>query len=107
MSVCAAKVRNALAEKGIPWGGVHLDLRAGDAQRPEYVKLNPNQVVPLLVHEGAVTLGLKSLGDFANVASMVWRSFLARGRISAQGTHSTLQGFQRVGSNFLPLGTPH
>jgi glutathione S-transferase len=56
MSVCAAKVRNALAEKGIPWDGVHLDLRAGDAQRPEYVKLNPNQVVPTLVHEGAVVI---------------------------------------------------
>jgi glutathione S-transferase len=56
MSVCAAKVRNALAEKGIPWESVHLDLRAGDAQRPEYVKLNPNQVVPTLVHEGAVVL---------------------------------------------------
>src|ERR1700730_7289328 len=52
MSVCAAKVRNALAEKGIPWESVHLDLRAGDAQKPEYVKLNPNQVVPTLVHEG-------------------------------------------------------
>ena len=56
MSVCAAKVRNALAEEGIPWDGVHLDLRAGDAQRPEYVKLNPNQVVPTLVHEGAVVI---------------------------------------------------
>jgi GST-like protein len=49
MSVCAAKVHNALAEKGSPWDGVHLDLRAGDAQRPEYVKLNPNQVGPTLV----------------------------------------------------------
>ena len=52
MSVCSAKVRMALAEKHIIWEEVHLDIRAGDAQRPEYVKLNPNQVVPTLVHHG-------------------------------------------------------
>ncbi|HVZ53694.1 MAG TPA: glutathione S-transferase family protein [Pseudolabrys sp.] len=52
MSVCAAKVRMALAEKGVPWEGVHLNLRAGDSQKPEYVKLNPNKVVPTLVHDG-------------------------------------------------------
>lgn len=52
MSVCSAKVRMALAEKGIAWEGVHLNLREGDAQKPEYVKLNPDQVVPTLVHNG-------------------------------------------------------
>ena len=52
MSVCAAKVRMALAEKKIVWDGVHLNLRAGDAQKPEYVRLNPGKVVPTLVHDG-------------------------------------------------------
>jgi glutathione S-transferase len=42
MSVCAAKVRTALAAKKLDWNGVHLDLRGGDAQKPEYLKLNPN-----------------------------------------------------------------
>ena len=37
MSVCAAKVRNLLSEKGIDFAGVHLNLRAGDAQKPDYV----------------------------------------------------------------------
>ena len=50
MSVCAQKVRMALAEKQLPWESHHLDLRAGDQQKPEYVKLNPNAVVPTLVH---------------------------------------------------------
>lgn len=49
MSVCAAKVRVLLARKGIAWDGRLLDLRAGEAQAPEYVALNPNQVVPTLV----------------------------------------------------------
>lgn len=52
MSVCAAKVRVALAEKGLAWEGRHLDLRAGDAQKPEYLALNPNAVVPTLVVDG-------------------------------------------------------
>lgn len=54
MSVCAQKVRMTLAEKRLPWENHHLDLRAGDQQRPEYVKLNPNAVVPTLVDDGAV-----------------------------------------------------
>jgi len=52
MSVCAAKVRMALAEKGLEWEGIHLNLRAGDTQKPDYVKLNPGMVVPTLVHDG-------------------------------------------------------
>ena len=51
MSVCAAKVRTALAAKKLDWNGVHLDLRRGDAQEPEYLKLNSNAVVPTLVHD--------------------------------------------------------
>jgi hypothetical protein len=34
-----------------------------------------------------------------------WTS-LARGHTDARGSRSILQGLQRVGSNFLPLGTP-
>jgi glutathione S-transferase len=56
MSVCAQKVRMALAEKQLPWESHHLDLRAGDQQKPEYVKLNPNAVVPTLVHNSAVLI---------------------------------------------------
>jgi len=56
MSVCSAKVRMALAEKKIDWNGVHLDLRARDAQKSEYLKLNPNAVVPTLVHDGRVVI---------------------------------------------------
>jgi glutathione S-transferase len=52
MSVCSAKVRVALAEKGVTWEAKHLDLRAGEAQSPEYLLLNPNAVVPTLVVDG-------------------------------------------------------
>ena len=56
MSVCAAKVRTALAEKWLDCNLIHLDLRAGDTQKPEYLKLNPNAVVPTLVHDDRVII---------------------------------------------------
>ncbi len=49
MSSCAQKVRVALAEKELPWKSHHLNLRAGDQQKPEYLKLNPKGVVPTLI----------------------------------------------------------
>ncbi|HEY3304441.1 MAG TPA: glutathione S-transferase family protein [Candidatus Binatia bacterium] len=56
MSVCAQKVRFALAEKKLAWEGRHLNLRAGDQQKPDYLKLNPNAVVPTLVDNGTVVI---------------------------------------------------
>ena len=54
MSVCAQKVRLALAEKGLAYEARHLNLRAGDQNVPAYLKLNPKGVVPTLVHDGTV-----------------------------------------------------
>ncbi|NKB38964.1 MAG: glutathione S-transferase family protein [Gammaproteobacteria bacterium] len=51
MSICAAKVRIALAEKGLEWEGQLLDLSAGDQFKPDYLSLNPKAVVPTLVHD--------------------------------------------------------
>ena len=50
-SVCAQKVRVALKEKGQEAKEHILTLR-GDQNEPEYLKLNPNGVVPTLVHDG-------------------------------------------------------
>lgn len=55
-SVCSVKVRLALAEKGLAYDSEVLDLQRGDQHRPEYAKLNPNEVVPTLVHDGKVVI---------------------------------------------------
>jgi glutathione S-transferase len=55
-SVCAIKVRLTLAEKALPWEGEVLWLQRGDQYRPDYLKLNPNAVVPTLVHDGKVVV---------------------------------------------------
>ncbi len=55
-SVCSVKVRLALAEKGLAYDGEVLDLQRGDQHRPDYAKLNPNEVVPTLVDDGKVII---------------------------------------------------
>lgn len=53
-STCAQRVRFALAVKGIGFQSHKLDLLAGDQLKPEYLALNPNGVVPTLVHNGEI-----------------------------------------------------
>lgn len=48
-SVCAGKVRLALFEKGLQWDGIYIDILKGDQFAPEFLKLNPKAVVPVLV----------------------------------------------------------
>jgi glutathione S-transferase len=51
-STCSQKVRLTLAEKGLAFKEHRLKLFAGDQLRPEYLELNPNGVVPTVVHDG-------------------------------------------------------
>jgi glutathione S-transferase len=52
-SVCAQKIRIALIEKGLE-AKEHLLTLRGDQLDPAYLKINPNGVVPTLVHDGHV-----------------------------------------------------
>lgn len=54
MSVCAAKVRFAMAEKRLEYKSHMVNLLAREHKNPEYLALNPNGVVPTLVHDGHV-----------------------------------------------------
>lgn len=56
MSTCAQKVRLVLAEKGLEWTGHLMNLRKRDQHQPDYLKLNPNGVVPTLVDDGRVVI---------------------------------------------------
>lgn len=68
MSTCSQKVRFALAEKGLGYESRLLNLRAGDQQRPEYVKLNPNAVVPTLVDGGPVLIEATVINEYLDDA---------------------------------------
>ncbi len=56
LAVCAIKVRLVLAEKALDWEPVNLNLRAGEQHKPDYLKLNPNGVVPTLIHDDFVLI---------------------------------------------------
>ena len=56
MSTCAQKVRLTLAEKGLDWTGHHFNLREGPQHKPNYLKMNPNGVVPTLIDDGRVII---------------------------------------------------
>ncbi len=42
----------ALEQLGTPCERVKLDFQKGDTKKPEFLKLNPNGLVPTLVHDG-------------------------------------------------------
>jgi glutathione S-transferase len=51
-STCSKKVRMCLYEKGIGFESRLLNLQKFEQHEPEYLSLNPNGVVPTLVHNG-------------------------------------------------------
>ena len=51
--MCAQKVRIVLWEKNLPWTNHHLSLARGEQLTPEFKKMNPRGVVPVLVHDGS------------------------------------------------------
>jgi glutathione S-transferase len=52
ISVCAQKVRIALAEKKLAHERRHVSLMKGEQISPEFLRINPKGVVPALVHDG-------------------------------------------------------
>src|SRR5690242_13336518 len=53
-STCSQRVRFVLNAKGLRFEEVRLNLLEGDQLKPDYLKLNPNGVVPTLDHDGAI-----------------------------------------------------
>jgi glutathione S-transferase len=67
-STCSQKVRLVLAEKKLDFVSHEIDLLSGGQHDPEYVKLNPNHVVPTLVHDGTVLLESTLIGEYLDEA---------------------------------------
>jgi len=53
-STCSQRVRFVLNAKALPFDEVKLNLQEGDQLKPDYLKLNPNGVVPTLDHDGQI-----------------------------------------------------
>ena len=55
-STCSQRVRFVLNTKKLPFEEVKLNLLEGDQLKPDYLKLNPNGVVPTLDHDGQIVI---------------------------------------------------
>ena len=51
-STCSQRVRFVLNAKHLPFEEHRLDLFSGDQLKPDYLAINPNGVVPALLHNG-------------------------------------------------------
>ena len=63
-STCSQKVRLALAEKRLEWQDCRVDLRANEHLEDWYLALNPNGVVPTLVHDGRVVIDSSVINEY-------------------------------------------
>jgi len=55
-STCSQRVRFVLQAKALPFEERRLDLFAGDQLKPDYLKINPNGVVPSLMHDKRIVI---------------------------------------------------
>ena len=67
-SVCSVRCRMALEEKGVPWVSRYIDLFKFDQLKPEYLAINPDGVVPTLVHDGAPVRESTIINEYIDVA---------------------------------------
>src|SRR5690348_9759076 len=52
LTSCSLKARLCLKEKGLAYVSRFVALQRFEQHRPDYLALNPNGVVPTLVHDG-------------------------------------------------------
>src|SRR5580704_8514172 len=87
-STCSQRVRFVLNAKRLPFTEVKLDLLAGDQLAPDYLKLNPNGVVPTLDHDGDIVIDSAVIGEYLDEIAPEPEDFtppepLARARMRA------------------------
>jgi glutathione S-transferase len=64
LTTCSKKARHCLAEKGLDYVSHYVNLRQFENHRPEYLALNPNGVVPTLVHDGTVIVESTFINEY-------------------------------------------
>jgi glutathione S-transferase len=63
-STCSQRVRFVFNTKRLPFEEVKLNLLEGDQLKPDYLKLNPNGVVPTLDHDGAIIIDSLVIAEY-------------------------------------------
>src|SRR5215207_5058189 len=68
-STCSQRVRFVLNAKRLPFKEEKLDLLAGDQLKTDYLKLNPNGVVPTLDHDGNIVIDSSVIIEYLDEVS--------------------------------------
>jgi glutathione S-transferase len=68
-STCSQRVRFVLNAKALQFDEVKLNLLDGDQLKPDYLKLNPNGVVPTLDHDGAIVTDSTVITEYLDEVS--------------------------------------
>ncbi len=68
MSQCSQRVRICLEEKGVAWVSHHLDLAKGEHISETYRNINPNNLVPTLIHNGRVFIESTDIIEYIDAA---------------------------------------
>lgn len=63
-SIMSFKVRFCLAEKGLDWQEHRTILGRFENLTPQYMKINPDAVVPTLIHDGEVILESTVINEY-------------------------------------------
>ena len=64
LTTCSKQVRHCLREKGLAYESRYINLLRFEHLSPEYLKLNPNGVVPTLVHDGHVVINSACINEY-------------------------------------------
>jgi len=64
LTACSKKVRLCLREKGLDYVSHYVDLGKFAQHDPDYLKLNPNGLVPTLVHDGAAIIESTVINEY-------------------------------------------
>ena len=68
VSSCSQKVRMVLHEKNLSFDSEVLDLQRGDQFNEDYVKLNPNAVVPTIEDDGRIIIESTLINEYLDDA---------------------------------------
>ena len=68
LTTCSKQVRHCLREKGLPYVSRYVELWRYENLSPSYLKLNPNGVVPTLVHDGAPIINSFCINEYIDDA---------------------------------------
>ena len=69
VSSCSQKVRMVLSEKGLEFDSTIIDLQKGEQFDPDYMKLNPNAVVPTLDDGGNILIESTLINEYLDTTS--------------------------------------